>query len=115
MVYTLDELREKITPIAKKYGIPAVWIFGSYALGVAMEPGDVDMLLSRRGLKITSLFDMGALYHDLNENLGKGLDIVELKATSTDNVWEEPPWFIRSSYDERIKIYGTWRHSTWRL
>ena len=35
MVYTLEQLREKITPIAEKYRIPAVYVFGSYARGEA--------------------------------------------------------------------------------
>ena len=42
MVYTIDEIRQIITPIAKKYGLPAVYLFGSYARGTANEDSDVD-------------------------------------------------------------------------
>ena len=107
MVYTLDELKEKIAPIAQKYSLPSVWVFGSYARGEATELSDVDVLISRKGSKISSLFDMGALYNDLNENLGKGLDLVELEAISTDEAWKESPWFIRSIYDDRVKVHET--------
>jgi len=107
MVYTLNELKEKIAPIAQKYSIPAVWVFGSYARGEATETSDVDVLISCKGSIITSLFDMGALYNDLNESLGKGLDLVEIEAVSTDEAWNESPWFIRSIYDDMVKVYET--------
>jgi predicted nucleotidyltransferase len=105
MIYTLDDIKKKIVPIAKKYNIPAVWVFGSYARGEADEDSDVDLLISRKGSKLVSLFDMGALYNDLNDNLGKNLDLVELENISTDEAWAESPWFIKSVYDDRVKVY----------
>ena len=43
-IYTIDEIREKVKPIAEKYGIEKVWLFGSYARGEATEESDVDLL-----------------------------------------------------------------------
>ena len=34
-VYTIEEIAELIAPVAKKYNIPKVYIFGSYARGEA--------------------------------------------------------------------------------
>ena len=31
MVYTTQELRSRIEPVARKYGLRAVYLFGSYA------------------------------------------------------------------------------------
>ena len=44
MIYTIAELSRKIIPIAQKYNIPAVYIFGSYARNEATENSDVDVL-----------------------------------------------------------------------
>ena len=40
--YTLDEIREKVVPVAKKYGVEKIWLFGSYARGDTDEKSDVD-------------------------------------------------------------------------
>ena len=31
MVYTLDEIRRRVQPVAEKYHLKAVYVFGSYA------------------------------------------------------------------------------------
>jgi len=103
MIYTLDELREKITPIAEKYRIPAVYVFGSYARGEATEDSDVDVLIKNQGSTIKSLFDIGGLYNDLNEALRKELDIVEEEALDEDR---RMPWFADTIMRERVRIYG---------
>lgn len=43
MVYTVDEIRDKIIPIAEKYNLSKVYLFGSYARGEADDDSDVDL------------------------------------------------------------------------
>jgi predicted nucleotidyltransferase len=105
MVYTLDELKQKITPIARKYNIPAVYIFGSYARGNATETSDVDVLIDRKGSNIISIFDLGALYNDLNESLGKRLDLITEDALMQDDAKRRTPWFLETMQRERVVIY----------
>lgn len=76
MVYTIDEIKARITPVAEKYGIPAVYLFGSYARGTATEESDVDLLVDTAGTKLTNLFALGGLYCDLEDALGKEIDLV---------------------------------------
>jgi len=33
MVYTIDQIKEKIVPIAKQYDLSKIYLFGSYARG----------------------------------------------------------------------------------
>ena len=106
MVYTLEQLREIIGPIAEKYRIPAVYVFGSYARGEATEGSDVDILIQNKGSAIKSLFDLGGLYHDLNEALQKDLDIVEECALGQKDC-QRTPWFAENIIKERVRIYGS--------
>ena len=105
MIYTIEELSQKIAPIARKYCIPAVYVFGSYARNEATENSDVDVLISRRGSKIVSMFDLGALYNDLSEELGKGLSLITEDSLSQDDVKRRTPWFLEALQRERIAIY----------
>ena len=45
MVYTIDEIKAKINPIAKQYNLSKVYLFGSYARGEADDKSDVDIAL----------------------------------------------------------------------
>ena len=40
-----EEIKKAITPIALKYGLKAVYLFGSYARGTADENSDIALLL----------------------------------------------------------------------
>ena len=35
--YTIDEIRNIVTPIAQQYGVDSLYLFGSYAKGIANE------------------------------------------------------------------------------
>lgn len=45
VIYTQDQIRQMIAPIAEKYHLKAVFLFGSYARGDATESSDVDLLV----------------------------------------------------------------------
>jgi hypothetical protein len=105
VIYTMDELTQKIIPIAQKYNIPAVYIFGSYARGDATAESDVDVLFQRNGSKIVGMFDMGALYNDLDECLGKTLDLVTIETLEQDCTKKRTPWIVDNLLRERRLIY----------
>jgi predicted nucleotidyltransferase len=104
MVYTIDELKEKITPIAKKYDIPVVYLFGSYARGDADANSDVDVLFKREGSKIRG-FIMGALYEDLADSIGKNVDLLTLESLEQHDTKNTIPHFYHAVLNERVKIY----------
>ena len=105
MVYTIEELKQRITPIAQKYDIPAVYIFGSYARNEATESSDVDVLIQRRGSKVIG-WVIGALYEDLSECLGKTLDLVTTETLDQVCTKERTPWFVDTLLKERLLIYA---------
>ena len=61
MIYTISDLQNVIAPIAKKYQIPAIYLFGSYAKGIATESSDIDLLIDTTGTALTNLLSLGAL------------------------------------------------------
>jgi len=44
MLYTLDEIRDRLTPIFQEKGVIRAVLFGSYAKGEATEESDVDIV-----------------------------------------------------------------------
>lgn len=73
-IYTIDEIASTVKPIAEKYGLEKVWLFGSYARGEATESSDVDLLVDRK--KVMSMFELGGILEDLKDSLKKNVDIV---------------------------------------
>jgi predicted nucleotidyltransferase len=106
MVYTIEQLKERIVPIALKYDLPAVYLFGSYARGDATEDSDVDILVDKTGTALSGMFAMGGLYNDLCEAIEKSIDLITTGALEQESTKERTPWFVDNLNNERIKIYG---------
>ena len=105
MLYTIDELKGLIEPIAKKYQISTIYLFGSYARGDADENSDVDILIKREGSIIKGLI-MGTLYEELSEIIGKEIDLITEEAISQHDFKNTSPWLYENIFAERIKLYG---------
>ena len=76
--------RENILRIASRYGAGNIRIFGSMARGQANEKSDLDLLVEFEPGR--SLLDHVALVQDLEELLGRKVDVVSEKALH---------WYIR--------------------
>lgn len=79
-VYTIEEIKMIARPIAQKYNIAALYLFGSYARGTADKHSDIDFRVDRTGLK--NLLDLGSLYCDLQESFLKDLDLLTTQMLS---------------------------------
>ena len=88
MIYTIEEIKKGIEPVAKQYKLNAVYIFGSYARNEATETSDVDILIDRKGSTIKGGFDMGGLYEDLRSSVGKKIDLVTLQTLEQKILWK---------------------------
>lgn len=105
MILTVDEIKKRITPVAQKYELRAVYLFGSYARNEATEYSDVDILIDRTGSKIKGMFDMGGLYDDLRQSVGKDIDIVTTHTLEQENTKRRTPFFVENLQAERIQVY----------
>lgn len=48
MIYTVEEIRRCITPIAVRYRLNGVYLFGPYARGEATDESDIDLLIDTK-------------------------------------------------------------------
>ena len=91
-----NEIKDIIHAIAPKYGIESVYLFGSYARGDANEDSDFDFRIV--GGNFRSLYDLIAFRLDLEDTLGREVDVVQTKNMRNS--------FYRMIKDEEVLIYG---------
>ena len=79
MVFTIEEIKNRITPIVIKYGLDSFSLFGSYAKGIANENSDLDFVMEDgelRGLQYVSLV------LDLEEEFNCHVDVISKLASN---------------------------------
>jgi len=105
MQYTKSDIASKIKPIAERYAIPEVYLFGSYARGEANGSSDIDILIKRSGSAIRSAFDLGGLFNDLRDALGQEIDLVTLESLDANSKRRGRRGFAEALNSERVLIY----------
>ena len=71
----IEEIKRKILPILKKYGVTRAGIFGSVVRGEARKDSDIDILVKIESRM--SLLDFAGLKLELEEALGRKVDLGE--------------------------------------
>ena len=76
-ILTMDEIKNVVRPLAKKYNMEAIYLFGSYARGEATEASDVDLRIDRGdSKKLKGLFGVSGFRLDLVDALGREVDLL---------------------------------------
>ena len=105
MIYTIQEIQQRSAPIAKRYGLKAVFLFGSYARGDAREDSDIDLLVDTTGTNLRSLFTLGALYCDLEQVLEKKIDMITVSSLEQRSQMPSEDVFKETVMKERVSVY----------
>lgn len=87
MIYTIDEIRTKATPIAIRYGVESLSLFGSYARGDADEKSDLDFLVKKGSMK--GLLSYCGMVDDLEDIFHCHVDVVMKNAVKDREFLEE--------------------------
>ena len=94
--HDLRKLQQKIVPILKRNNVARAGIFGSYARGDTKKKSDVDILIKVKNGKKFSLFDLVGLQLELEEKLGKKVDLLTYNGIS--------PYLKKYIMEDEIKI-----------
>ena len=105
MVYTIRELRDMVTPIAVKYGLKGVSLFGSYARGTASEDSDVDLLIDTTGTDIRSLLQVAGIHEELERALRKSVDLLTVGSLTQPQQMPSGARFRENVLRERKELY----------
>ena len=86
-VLTLKQIKMAIMPIMAKHSINDVYLFGSYARGEANNNSDVDIFCESGDIK--TLIDQGFFEDELEEALGKEVDVIFIGSLMDDYFKEQ--------------------------
>jgi uncharacterized protein len=75
---TQTEIRDKAATVLRKFGVLEAYLFGSVARGTATPTSDVDILA--RFTKLGGLFRYMQVKLELEEALGRRVDLVQMEA-----------------------------------
>ncbi len=95
--YTIEQLQEKISPVANKFGVKGVALFGSYANGLARSDSDVDLLINKG--KLSSLFQLCSFRLAVEDTLSLPVDLVTTESSDKQ--------FLSDIQKDKVMIYGT--------
>ena len=95
MRYTIDELRGIISPIARRWDVVRMWLFGSQARGEATIDSDIDIRVDPE--PSSGYFQLAGLWIDLEEALGMEVDLQSSGCFSEE--------FLASIAKDEILIY----------
>ena len=96
-VLTIKQIKERIKPVMEKHHIKDVYLFGSYARGEANRNSDVDIYCDEGD--VTSLFKSSAFCFELQEALGKKVDVVTIGSQMDE-------YFKQQLEEDMIKIFN---------
>ena len=95
-LYSVTEIKNKISTTARQYGIQKAYLFGSYARGEAGHESDIDICIEKG--KIRTLFELSGFRLDLEESLQNKVDVITTAGMSDK--------FKEQIEKEMILIYG---------
>ena len=94
--YTIEEIKTVVEPIARKYGVERVYLFGSYARGDVTENSDIDLRVDKGSLK--GMFALCGLYTEIEEALQMKIDVLTTGSMEND--------FLHKIRKEEVLLYG---------
>ncbi|MGL4485320.1 MAG: nucleotidyltransferase family protein [Anaerovoracaceae bacterium] len=83
-IYSTNELKDMVLPLAKKHNVEKAVLFGSYARGDANEASDIDIVIY--GGKKFIPTDIFVMMEELFSVTGKKVDIFEINEIEPSSI-----------------------------
>jgi len=93
--HTIEELRSIVAPLAERYGVDKVYLFGSRARGDHKENSDYDFYIESE--KISSILVISEFFQDLRDAVGCNIDLISTKRIDPD--------FLSNIMTEGVIVY----------
>ena len=95
-ILTIGDIQRIVKPLAEKYHISEVYIFGSYARSEAIPNSDIDFLVfGGKDFRLTSVF---AFAEELRMQIRKEIDVFEITEVNKDSA------FYETIMKEKVKV-----------
>ena len=95
-IYTMEQIKDIVKPIANKYNVESIYLFGSYARGDATGDSDLDFLVfGGDKFKLTNIF---ALAEELRIAFQRQVDVFEISEINIDSD------FYSNIMNERLSV-----------
>lgn len=95
-IYTMEQIKDIVKPIANKYNVESIYLFGSYARGDATGDSDLDFLVfGGDKFKLTNIF---ALAEELRIAFQRQVDVFEISEINIDSD------FYSTIMNERLNV-----------
>ena len=93
---SVEELRSIVAPLAEKYGVDKVYLFGSVARGDHNENSDYDFCIELGKIRSISVFS--EFFQDLRDAVECDIDLVDTKSVGSE--------FLSKIMTEGVIVYG---------
>lgn len=97
---TISEIKKRVAPVARSYGVERVYLFGSYARGDATEKSDIDLRVDKGAIR--GLFMFAGFQIALEEKLEHDVDVLATGALDDE--------FLKHIANEEVLIYEGENH-----
>ena len=95
-IFTITDIKALVKPIAEKYNVDEIYLFGSYARNEANQNSDLDFLVfGGRNFKLTMIF---SLAEELRAIINKNVDVFEINEINQDSE------FYKTIMKERLRV-----------
>lgn len=94
--YSIEDIKKIIEPIAKKYQVAKVFLFGSFARGDYSEESDIDLRIDKGNMQ--GMFALSGFYTEVSEAVDRKVDM--LTTGSLDDT------FLNEIKNDEVLIYA---------
>jgi predicted nucleotidyltransferase len=105
MIYKLQQIKELAEPIAKKYNLKSIWVFGSYARGEASDESDVDLLIDYSDSNALNLHGFIDMADEFEQTLNKKVDFISAENLNAPTIKKYRSKLINIINKEKILLY----------
>jgi predicted nucleotidyltransferase len=105
MIYSLEQIKDLSEPIARKYQLQALWVFGSYARGEATEESDIDFLMDYTNSIAMTFRGFMGISEELKLTFSKKIDLISTSSLYTPRMEQYFSTFVNLVTNDKVLLY----------